>query len=1091
MKKNKLLCLLLCVVMVASLVMPGTWAMETQATETTTETQTVETTTATTEPTATKETSEPTETPTESTTAPTEAKETEPSDPTEETKKVEETEATEPTQETTEATVPETTEEAEKTCTCGAAEGEFHAVDCPMYVEFTFEEVSEARIQEIYETIMSMHSAYEFSKYIPTLTGAEANAVISRMTEADWAALFAAFEAGEPVETLGDSYTNVGPLKGATSLPGLSVMRRNRAMLSAPAEADNGLILNKTAEATGNPGEYKITMEAYTTGIFKNNEKSVPVDVILVLDESGSMGDSFGSTEYTPVYGDAITEGGTYYVKTGNGYERVHYCTGIKNILKVTLSPPNAWWETEEVHTPGWYTNSHTHVKLLIDHSTDPSNYGSLYVPKTSASDSNSDHVQFYTQYSTKLDALHAAAGLFVNRVHQDAVANNVDHRVAVVGFSSNSSVKVGLNTKSDEDIRNNYQDVYNAATNTGANGGTYIEKGAQDALDQFAKDTRSGERKRVVIFFTDGIPGSGTWNDTTITGSANPAIEKSYALKNTYGATVYSIAMMSDADPSLPISNGTTNKDRTNKFMHYLSSNYPNATSMSNGGAGGNNGYYLKASSGDSLNEIFRKIADNISTPTISLGSNTVIRDTVTQYFDMPENASAVTVKKVPCTSYNETTGATAWDESRAVTLDNAASIEGNVVNVTGFDFDKNFISANDKGNGDHGSKVVIEFTVNRKDEFIGGNDVPTNEWQDSGVYNKGTLVENFNNANNTPTVNVPITEPTVTPHDKTIYEGKATAVSGLYDPVNDTGWQYDYVDVTQGVGGVTGDEVSPADCTPYTVTVTYKPISNGAGSAGQANGMDGVSKDGTATVHVLKPTVNVTVNDVEAAYGEDYTLGDKADAKVTFVTWTDKTDGHTKIPAVAAGTKEPYTKDDLTFAYECVDKTITVTDGKITVPDKDVDVTVTVKHGDTVLTDAIITTTCTIQDSGCTTPDTDKIYTVHVTSCKLTIKKAGKAYDASDSFIFDIFDKDNNKVATVTLHMDKEITISGLKKGTYTVSERTTGTRYNDQKAQEVNLTPKGYTVTFTNSVKTDTWLTNSDSEHNVFNGMPTDKG
>ena len=97
----------------------------------------------------------------------------------------------------------------------------------------------------------------------------------------------------------------------------------------------------------------------------------------------------------------------------------------------------------------------------------------------------------------------------------------------------------------------------------------------------------------------------------------------------------------------------------------------------------------------------------------------------------------------------------------------------------------------------------------------------------------------------------------------------------------------------------------------------------------------MAGVPKKQTATVHVLKPTVTATVNDVQKYYGESYTLGDAANGEIT-VKWTDKTAAHTDIPA-AEGTA-PYTNADLALAYS----TEAFTGQSGTVPKRDFDVTV-----------------------------------------------------------------------------------------------------------------------------------------------------
>lgn len=100
------------------------------------------------------------------------------------------------------------------------------------------------------------------------------------------------------------------------------------------------------------------------------------------------------------------------------------------------------------------------------------------------------------------------------------------------------------------------------------------------------------------------------------------------------------------------------------------------------------------------------------------------------------------------------------------------------------------------------------------------------------------------------------------------------------------------------------------------------------------------------------------------------------------------------------------------------------------------------------------------------------------------LTIKKLGTPYDNSDRFIIDIVGSDGKKT-TVTIASGGEVTISGLTVGeTYTVTERTTGTRYSASYSnQSITLAPKDNTVTITNTVTTNTWLTSSKTVKNEF--------
>ena len=644
-------------------------------------------------------------------------------------------------------------------------------------------------------------------------------------------------------------YKNVGPLLNTTvEVPTVEPALVAR-LSSRSVVPNNGLNLSKKTEKVEGTDSYKITLEAYTTGNVSTSVTATPTDVVLVLDESGSMKDSLNS--YTATY--EVNESSIYYIKIDNQYHYVGYCDG-KHLFD---------------HEAGWFTGT----RYGLDH------FGTRYSPLTSASDTASGtKVQFYTQSSqTKNAALESAALNFVQNVYDDAVENNVDHRVAVVGFSSDNNARIhqALANSSGQDIRNTKTAVDNAIKGLNTDGGTYIEDGLTQAKNAFdtAPTPTTAKRKRVVVIFTDGIPGSGTWNDTTINNSANPAIATAKTLKSTatggYSATIYTIGLVEGANPAAAIDTGTSNDARTNRFLHYLSSNYPNASSMNNGGTGGSNkGYYLAPQDSNDLNEIFEKISEEIAKPSIELDQTTTIKDIVSPYFVMPANTTDVTVKEVACTGYTD--NQPTWSTS-STTLSNAvsfadsdASTTGNdTIQVTGFNFNDNFVSSTARGtNKDfYGKKVVIEFTVKLKAGFLGGNGVPTNG-SNSGVYSGNTLVEQFAQ----PTVDLSVNAPEVKVTDKNVYllatptqeqlmDGAVVTIKDTYgNPVPNfnvnaanfglEAWQYEYVDL---------EVTKPAAITvPMTTDGEYK-----LSFSMVAEGEEAKPVEATGKINVFKPVM------------------------------------------------------------------------------------------------------------------------------------------------------------------------------------------------------------------------------------------
>ena len=86
--------------------------------------------------------------------------------------------------------------------------------------------------------------------------------------------------------------------------------------------ADSGMKISKTATANadGSDGSYTITLEAFATGAQTTSTvtKDIPTDIILVLDQSGSMADDIGQVQYTPYTGNN-TQNKSNYEKRHNG----------------------------------------------------------------------------------------------------------------------------------------------------------------------------------------------------------------------------------------------------------------------------------------------------------------------------------------------------------------------------------------------------------------------------------------------------------------------------------------------------------------------------------------------------------------------------------------------------------------------------------------------------------------------------------------------------------------------------------------------------------------------------------------------------
>lgn len=255
------------------------------------------------------------------------------------------------------------------------------------------------------------------------------------------------------------------------------------------------------------------------------------------------------------------------------------------------------------------------------------------------------------------------------------------------------------------------------------AAGFTPAHLGMQLAKKIIDEDTVT-DRQKVVVMFTDGEPNgmNGEYGDF-VADAANSAISNSKAIKDK-GATVYTIGCFG----------GTPGSNVTN-YMNYVSSNYPNATSMTNAGTKTSDNFYKTVGSTADLDAIFQEISQTAGGATLTLGSETVLRDVVSEYFDLPENAAAnITAKSYSCTAL-DTDGTPIWNENPDPDT-YAVSIQDKTISVTGFDYSENWVGKDVNTGVVHpGKKLVV--TIPIVDNGTGTGTVPTNG-PDSAVYDK-----------------------------------------------------------------------------------------------------------------------------------------------------------------------------------------------------------------------------------------------------------------------------------------------------------------------------------------------------------------
>ena len=950
-----------------------------------------------------------------------------------------------------EVSVPEESVPEEPVCICDPqpADGEAHGEDCPLC-----EPAEGPDYEALYQRLMAAQAEEELDEVLAgfseeELAGFEAWLAENGLTEELEGHLAALLPESEPVEPSAVSYTDVGPL-----LPLPAPLRAG--MLKAPAKdgADTGVVLNKEAVAVD--GGYKITLEAYATGESSTSTVIQPVDIVLVLDVSGSMDDPM--TAYRAVY--ELDTSASYYIRENVQYTEIKYCAGHHVLSK-------------NRHSAGWIPSELDSIGP--EHRDYIDSYGSI-IPKTGLDDADESHVQFYERYSPKkIDALKTAVNSFIDSVSE----KSPESQIAIVKFSGDKSERIGNDTYRDGRYTYNYSqivkdltpassstDLKNAIKGLKPAGATAADYGMQHAQTIIADAANDG-RKKVVIMFTDGEPNHQNGFDINV---ADAAISASQAIKAA-GATVYTIGVFAGADGTPVTSwNGVNN---TNKYMHLVSSNYKEATSMDDTGAAtyptDGKSYFLSAGSSVDLNDIFHQISQEIGGSTIKLDSSSYLLDTVTPQFTMPENASEVKFYTMNCN------GKDSFDESTKTPATGVTSTnEGNTLKVTGFDFSENWCGSH---NGEYkGQKLIVEFTVKEQAGFLGGNEVITNVGETDGIYNeKNESVASFEQ----PTVDVTVKTPSITLPDANVYLGayfnetvnsedlkNGTTIKfgnvqlDLTKPDKNWGledWQTEYVTIDVKVTDKNGNPVTEFDKlkedTDYTVSVSIKPKTDKKENPGHDKSM-------TGTIHVFKP--ELTFQDSTAYYGEEV----PAEYAGNLVSTVWKNDGKTSEDTDVTMLD---TKPELTLAY-------TPDPGKIAdsrYTKQDVPVTVTVKIGDDNVTGY---TTFAHKDCSGETWKGAKggpAFQVHIKTCTLTITKEGGAAD--EPYVFDIL-KDNKKYSEVTIVGNGRAVIVELPVGNYTIEENTAWSwRYTAGKCDNAALSPADPEgeITCTNKKALDFWL------------------
>lgn len=528
-------------------------------------------------------------------------------------------------------------------------------------------------------------------------------------------------------------------------------------------------------------GDYTITMDAWATGTTTPTESVKPMDIVLVLDVSGSMDEGFTETTYTEYSSETTNskfwdvKDNLYFKTDDSSYQKVTLERKATDFTYTAVSPTyndirygeyyvksNAAADAKRV-TIEWYTRGlNTGYYLTIDghkvgerigrrdwnntavaegytfYEETASSYTYTYTymddsgDRQSLSSAGNDQKVTWTLYarsevsSTKMSALQSAVNSFIESVGN----SSKDHRIAIVKFASDNSDEVG----NDFTFWYGYNcsQIVMELTATDKNGVTQLENVVNDLSPAGATRSDYGmEHAKDIINASKAADtddqrgrvvimftdGNPTDHRNFNVTVANGAISAAKDIKDV-GAKVYTIGVFGE-DPD----------DRINKYMNRVSSNCPNAFDMSEGGAGAdadeNAGYYSTAANADDLSRIFSSISSNISEATNkALDGKTEVNDVVSDYFDLAAND----VNSIKVYTADRTADG-GWADKQLVTDPSVTvALSGKTIKVSGYNYAANYITDEAKSDGTYGQKLIIEIKVKPSGKGYSDKEIPTN---------------------------------------------------------------------------------------------------------------------------------------------------------------------------------------------------------------------------------------------------------------------------------------------------------------------------------------------------------------------------
>ena len=453
---------------------------------------------------------------------------------------------------------------------------------------------------------------------------------------------------------------------------------------STPTDPYANLILDKKVDLKSN-GKYKITLEAYARGNVEvtTTTSGVPCDIVLVLDQSGSMAYKFGNSNQTRQA--ALKEAATNF---------------INNVA----------------------TNAMADSQNLVDHKIALVTFGSsssiISGNKESTGafvsvNNNSDKQRLITNINNLPDSPEGATAInegmstAKNIIDSNPIQNNQQRKRIVVVFTD------GYPTTGSEFSKNVADSAIGTAKALKDNNTTVYTIGIFD-----------GANTAQLYGSSSGSVGSSweTENRDECAGN-NAAANRFLNYMSSNFKTADSLGLEQEEKGSLF---GIISKHR---FKYTITSDFNRD----------NNKYYMTASNREELNNIFETISNSVVSggTSVPLDKTAVTRDIISDNFDLPSgyDKSKVTVKTA------DYKGNGSWDTAKLLSSA-TVNINGKTIDVSNFDYKTNYVAEATTQTAARGQKLIIEI-----DDIVankGGMQLDTNK-SESAVYANNEFVKAF----------------------------------------------------------------------------------------------------------------------------------------------------------------------------------------------------------------------------------------------------------------------------------------------------------------------------------------------------------